>query len=451
MRRPAIITILLTISMSAGQAHAFQTEEPKHLLSGSWLGTAEFYATTIYFRIQFTQDGDKLTGTFAGSKLEGTVHGNSVHLLASDANGDTSEANATLKDGVLTGTRIDTDPNDKTNPRISTFTAARIPARSTSPPQRHEFTPTVFYRQYSAEYKPVLTVAPGDTIHTTTVDAGGVDAQGVRRSRGGNPETGPFYIQTAVPGDTLVVHLLRVRLNRDYAGSDDSVVESALNSDLAVRMKDTGKSIRWRLDIAKGVATPENPSEHLVNYTVPLRPMIGCIATATGPAQAAPGTGDSGYYGGNMDFNEIVEGSTVYLPVANPGALLYLGDGHAAMGDGEINGNALETSMDVEFTVDVISGKPVHFPRVETPTHIISMGLEGSLDDAFRSATNNMAVWLADDYKLTPSEIAQVIGTAAEYKVSEVADRNSGIVLKINKERLRSLTPAATKTDAAKQ
>jgi amidase len=198
-------------------------------------------------------------------------------------------------------------------------------------------------------------------------------------------------------------------------------------------MKDGFKNVRWHLD-QRGVATSEKPGEHLAHYTVPLRPMLGCVAVAPGSAQAPPGTGDSGRWGGNMDFNEIVEGATIYLPVNVPGALLYVGDGHAAQGDGELNGNALETSMDVEFTVDVISHKAPS-PRVESATHIMAMGLAGSLDDAFRAATANMAQWLADDYKLTPSEIAQVLGTAAEYKVSEVADRNAGIVLKIAKDR----------------
>ncbi len=140
-----------------------------------------------------------------------------------------------------------------------------------------------------------------------------------------------------------------------------------------------------------------------------------------------------------MDFNEIVEGSTVYLPVNVPGALLYVGDGHAAQGDGELTGNALETSMDVEFTVDVIPEKHPMSPRVESATQIMAMGLAGSIDDAFRAATANMAQWLTDDYNLTPSEVAQVLGTAAEYKVSEVADRNAGVVLKINKDRLQKL------------
>jgi acetamidase/formamidase len=136
-----------------------------------------------------------------------------------------------------------------------------------------------------------------------------------------------------------------------------------------------------------------------------------------------------------------VEGATVYLPVNVPGALLYVGDGHAAQGDGELTGNALETSMDVELTVDVIPGKRVPGPRVESPTHFMAMGLGGSIDDAFRDATSNMAAWLTDDYKLTPSEVAQVLGTAAEFKVSEAADRNAGVVLKINKERLQPLGP----------
>jgi amidase len=142
-----------------------------------------------------------------------------------------------------------------------------------------------------------------------------------------------------------------------------------------------------------------------------------------------------------MDFNEITEGATVFLPVSVPGAFLYVGDGHAAQGDGELTGNALETSMDVEFTVDVLPGKRIPGPRVESATHIMAMGLAGSVDEAIREATSNMADWLSADYKLTPSEVAQVLGTAAEYKVSELADRNAGIILKLNKDRLKPLVP----------
>jgi len=409
-------------------------------IAGNWFVTAESFGAPNYFRIELTQEGDKVTGKFGGTKVtDVSVNGNSIRLVATQDDGSTRVADATLADGKLTGKGTDTYIGDKAHPFTYSFTAIRVPVRPTRPAQRHEFTPTVFYREFSPFNKPVLTIAPGDTVHTTTVDAGGADADGVRRSRGGNPETGPFYIESALPGDTLVVHLVHLRLNRDYAVSDDGIVDRGLESDLAVKMKDTGKGVRWHLDLANGVATPENPSEHLKHYTVPLKPMLGCVATAPGPGGAPPPTGDSGNWGGNMDFNEIVEGSTIYLPVANPGALLYVGDGHAAQGDGELNGDALETSMDVEFTVDVIPGKRLRARRVETPSHVIAMGYAGSLDDALRWATGNMAQWLADEYKLTPSEIGQVLGTASEYKVAEVADRNVGVVLKIGKDRLKAL------------
>ena len=412
-------------------------------VSGRWVVNTDFYGATIYFPMELKQEGEKLSGNFDGDKLQGTLKGNTIYFLAKDEEGGTDEGKGTLQGGTITGTVVFTHLDDPSHPETHKFTAELVPARRAGAAQRHEFVPTTFYRQFSAANKPVLTIAPGESVHTTTVDAGGKDEKGVTRVLGGNPETGPFYVETAAPGDTLVVHLTRVRLNRNWAGSDDFLVGRAVDSDLAVKMKDLGKSVRWRLDAEHGVATPEKPAEHLTRYSVPLRPMLGCVAVAPGPAQAPPGTGDSGRWGGNMDFNEIVEGATVYLPVNVPGALLYVGDGHALQGDGELNGNALETSMDVEFTVDVISGKGIPAPRVESDTHIMAMGLAGSLDDAFRGATANMAQWLTDGYKLTPSEVAQVLGTSAEYKVSEVADRNAGMVLKINKERLKALTPVA--------
>jgi amidase len=443
MKCNMLLGCLVSVSMSM----MAQTGPPTGTtggVTGSWIATADFYGATRYIRFDLEQRDEKLTGKLGSNSLDGTAEDSSVHFIAKSPDGSTDELQGTVVGRVLSGTMISTDAVDSGHPLKYKFTATLVPQRSKDAPQRHDFVPTVFYREYSALNKPVLHVNPGDTIHTTTVDAGGVDEKDVKRSPGGNPETGPFYIETAMPGDTLVVHLNRVRLNRDWAGSDDGIVETALGSSLAVKMKDNGKTILWHLDLAKGLATPQHPDQHLANYNVPLRPMLGCIATAVSPSSAPPPTGDSGNWGGNMDFSEVGEGATIYLPVANPGALLYLGDGHAAMGDGELNGNALETSMDVEFTVDVIPGKRIGGRRLETPTHLIAMGLQGSLDDAFREATAGMARWLIEDYKLNASEIAQVMGTAAEYRVSEVADRNSGIVLKISKERLKTLS-AGTK------
>jgi len=410
-------------------------------LTGRWVVNGDFFGTPIYFGLLLEEQGEKLTGNFDGDKLEGSVSGGRIHFLAKDERGGAEEGNATVSGGTMTGSVAFRDSSDSTHPETHSFTATRVAERRGGAARRHEFVPTTFYRRFSAENKPVLTIAPGDTIHTTTVDAGGTDEKGVTRVLGGNPETGPFYIETASPGDTLVVQITRLRLNRDYAISDDGIVGRGLDSDWAVKMKDGLKNVRWHLDVATGTASPEKPAERLTHYSVPVRPMLGCVAVAPESTQAAPGTGDSGRYGGNMDFNEVVEGARVYLSVNVPGALLYFGDGHAVQGDGELNGNALETSMDVEVTVDVIPNKHVPGPRVESQSHLMAMGLAGSLDDAFREATANMANWLTDLYKLTPSEVAQVLGTASEYKVSEVADRNAGVVLKIDKERLKGLVP----------
>jgi len=408
-------------------------------LTGKWQATADFFGTSMYAPIQLTQAGGKLTGSFHGDKLEGTVDGEKVHFVAKSDDGSTDEVTATVTNDEMKGEIVASDSSNPTKHDRIPFTAEMVKPIVRGN-ERHEFVPTVFYRSWSPMNKPVLTVKPGDTIHTTTVDAGGTDEKGVRRVLGGNPATGPFYIEGAQPGDTLVVHIVRLKLNRDYAISDDDVVSRATDGELTVRFKDAGKTIRWKLDPAKGMASPETPGAHMKNFSIPVKPMLGCVATAVGPAQAPPPTGDEGRYGGNMDFNEIGEGATVYLPVSNPGALLYFGDAHALQGDGELNGNALETSMDVEVKVDVLQGKHMNGPRVETKDTIIAMGLGGTLEDALKGATSNMADWLQDDYKLTASEQAEFLGVASEFHISEVADRNAGIVLKIKKRDLEKLS-----------
>jgi amidase len=403
-------------------------------LAGDWLLTEDVYGNPLHQKLTLKVDGATVSGTLGRRAIDGTVSGNRIQFTT--RNQDASDAfTGTVSADGLAGSVIHSEAGGQ-NPRTASWAARRLPAKRAGPPQRHEFVPTTFHRQFSASNPPVLRIWPGDTVHTTTVDAGGADEKGVTRVLGGNPQTGPFFVETAMPGDVLVVRLNRVRLNRDWAISDDGLVGRALDSDFAVKMKDGFKNVRWRLDRQRGVAMPEKPTEHLANFTVPIRPMLGCVAVAPGFGSAAPPTGDSGRFGGNMDFNEIVEGAVVYLPVAQPGALLYVGDGHAAQGDGELNGNALETSMDVEFTVDVISSKPLMTPRVESPTHIMTVGLGGSLEDALRAATASLGQWLEQDYKLTPSEIAMVLGSSVEYTISEVADRNAGVAAKLRKDRL---------------
>jgi len=432
MRKVCGLVVLVCIAFAN-----FGLAQSAEQLSGQWLITRVVFGSTQYHRITLKLENGKVTGAFgSGRKIEGTLQGNQLHFIARD-DFSTIECTATLSGGKISGKFVETLRADPKDIQESSITATRIPEPRSGPPQRHEFTPTTFYREFSAAPPPVLRIWPGDTVHTTTVDAGGVDERGIRRSQGGNPQTGPFYIETALPGDTLVVHFTRIRLNRDYAISDDGIVDRAVDSGLAVKLKDTGNSVRWRLDRERMVATSERPGDHLKNFTVQLRPMLGCVATA--PARGSVPTGDSGGFGGNMDFNEIIEGVTVYLPVSHPGALLFVGDGHAAQGDGELNGDALETSMEVEFSVSLIRSKRFNTPRVESESQIMTVGLGGSLEDALRAAVRGMAQWLEQDYGLTPSEIAQVLGTSVQLNINEVADRNAGVVAKLNKQQLAAL------------
>jgi acetamidase/formamidase len=301
------------------------------------------------------------------------------------------------------------------------------------------FEPKEFARFYSAAIPPALTIAPGDTVRTYTIDAGGLDSKRERRSPGGNPETGPFFIEGAAPGDTLAIHLIGVKLNRDSAHIGNRLKPSNVTTAYAIAAKyDPEFNSDWTLDAAAGVARLTNPTPKLKNFTIPLLPMIGCIATAP-PNGVATRAVDLGTFGGNMDYNQMGEGMTLYLPVYNPGALLFLGDGHAAMGDGELTGSALETSLNVEFKVDVIKGFASSGPRAENDRYIFSMGIAGSVQDAIQNATAQMAAWLKTSYALNDNEIAVVMGTVAKYDIAELVDSSFNVVVRLPRTALAPL------------
>ena len=297
----------------------------------------------------------------------------------------------------------------------------------------------VFHNAFAATTVPVLRVSSGDSIHLTTIDAAGTNEKGLRRAAAGNPQTGPFYIEGAEPGDTVAVHINRLRLNRDWAISTDTLSSLAVTPALAARMDGRGQLVRWRLDLKRGIAMREDASASLARYAVPLAPMLGCIGLAPANANPPPHTGESGVWGGNLDFNEIVEGTTVFLPVSVPGGLLYVGDAHAAQGDGELSNNGLETSMDVTLRVERLRRYAISAPRVESSTHLMALGLGESLDDALRKATTNMVEWLMARHGLTLPEVSQVLGTSAEFTVSVIVGQTAGIVIKVHKDGLKAL------------
>jgi amidase len=423
MRRllPALL-MMLTPAMLLGQSN----------VSGDWQATVHLFGSTQYTILHLEQTGDKVTGTIFGSKIECQLQS---AVCAGTVREGNDPPNGTIRI-TLKGSEIQAEGSDADGPFDF---VARRPVVSRGAPRTHQFTPTKFYNYFSSKYEPVLHVAPGDTIETWSVDAGGIDASGKRRSPGGNPLTGPFFVDGAWPGDTLVVKLNRVRLTRDTAVSGDQIVPTALGPGYYRNLKfDEKFSSEWTLDRAAGVARLTKPSEHLKNYTVLLKPMLGCIAVAP-PQEMSFRSGYLGAWGGNMDFSQLGEGATVYLPVMHPGALLFLGDGHAAQGDGELTGDALETSMEFSVTVELVKNKTVAQPRAENAQFRMASGIANGLQEALQQATTNLSRWLADDYKLTPNEVAIVLGTAIQYQIAEVVDPLVHVVAKIDKKALAGL------------
>lgn len=399
-------------------------------LSGAWAITVMQFGRPNTTRMTLAQDGGTLTGTVGNEALEGTASGPQISFKVG-----TRVVTGTLADGRLSGEVVAGDQ------RMS-WSAVRIPARSGTP-RVHTFEPTKFERYFSSAVPPVLNVSPGDTVKTWSVDAGGNDQKGVRRSQGGNPQTGPFFVEGAMPGDTLVVRLNRVRTNRAWARSGSTVMANALEPSHLSGLKWTpGFDSRWTIDAAKGVAYLEKPPDTLKGFSVPLRPMLGCVAVAP-PQDSAIRTSDSGRYGGNMDYNQFVEGATIYLPVNHPGALLFVGDGHAAQGDGELTGDALETSMDIEFTVDLIEGRNFGHPLAENAEYLMSIGIGGSLDQALQMATSGIMRWLERDYKLSASEAAIVVGFAIRYDVVDLVGTQVSIAAKLPKTALTTFRKAS--------
>src|SRR4029450_11151329 len=180
--------------------------------AGEWHLARELYGNPQHLRLTVKVDGSTVSGTLGQRPINGTLADGSIRFTIKGAESTETYA-ATLAGDTMSGSLVRESADDP-NPFKTTWTARRVATRPSPPPRRHEFVPTVFHRQFSPSIDPVLRIWPGDTVHTTTVDAGGADEKGVTRSLGGNPQTGPFYVETAMPGDVLVVRLNRIRLNR---------------------------------------------------------------------------------------------------------------------------------------------------------------------------------------------------------------------------------------------
>jgi acetamidase/formamidase len=287
--------------------------------------------------------------------------------------------------------------------------------------------------------EPVLRITPGTTVETSTFSRPG-DYYDRDKAGPWPGEVGPFYIEGAEPGDQLVVRILRLRPNRDVAISNVTPGGiSGVAGDNRTRLLNDPLPARrfvWQLDRTRNVGIIDLPNSRVKRLEIPLRPMLGRVATAPAGQESYGGLWP-GDFGGNMDASDVTEGVTVYLPVFHPGGLFYFGDFHAAQGDGEIAGSGLESTADVTFRFDVIKGKRIRWPRLENDDYIMVAGSQRPLIDALRIAYVELIEWLVDDYGFDKMEAYQVASQAGVVRVANVVDPHYTVVAKFPKALLK--------------
>jgi acetamidase/formamidase len=318
----------------------------------------------------------------------------------------------------------------------------------------HHFEPKIFYTTFGRN-EPALIVQSGDTIVVETRDAGGKDkhdqplpdtmrpvADGLEYYPG-NPLVGPIYVQDAEPGDTLAVHIGKIALNRSTAWSGVRPNFGSLTGEQVARRMLLNDPISriifdWKLDLDKHIGIFEPKASRAKRIELSLHPFIGSIGVAPRYGRVETSL-TPGEYGGNMDCVETGAGTTLYLPVWARGAYLEYGDIHAAQGDGEVCGSAIETTAQVTLCVEVRKNWSISWPRLENADYIMTTGSLHSLIDAVRVAQVEMLDWLMNDYGFDKWEGWQVLSQAGTMRVGNIVDPNFTVVAKFPKALLKNI------------
>ncbi len=316
---------------------------------------------------------------------------------------------------------------------------AASPAAAQNRPHFHHLEPTpqtVAWGYYDAHAVPVLRVASGDTveIHTlitstpSRLEAAGVPAAEVEQSLrdittqvtshgpGGHILTGPIYVEGAEPGDVLEVRILAARLAIPYAYNGFGPRSGFLPGEFSAP-----RTKIIRLDAARMVAHFSDSIE------IPLHPFFGSLGDAPADSMGRISSAPPGTHAGNLDNKELVAGTTLFIPVHAPGALFEAGDGHAGQGNGEVDITALETSLVGTFQLIVRKDMHLTWPRAETPTHIISMGIDSSLSNAAKIALHEMMDYLMTERHLTREDAYQLCSVAVDFDITQLVDGPVGV------------------------
>ncbi len=296
---------------------------------------------------------------------------------------------------------------------------------------------------------PVRRVRPGDVLELWTEDAFGGKVRGTEDLVSRviefpyvNPQTGPFHVEGAEPGDTLAIHFVSIEPARDWAASSTIPFFGSLTSTHATAtLQDPLPEMIWMYEVDRAGRTVRFQARRGdFSVELPLAPMHGTVGVAPANLEARSSLVPDAH-GGNMDTPEMRAGVTCYLGVNVEGALFSIGDGHYRQGEGESCGVAVEGAMDTVLAIDLVKGRMTAWPRLENDTHVMSTGSARPLEDAFRISQVDLCGWLGEDFGLDPLDAYQLLTQVSETPVANVVDPNYTFVSKVAKQYLPSVSP----------
>ncbi|MDB5776518.1 MAG: amidase [Herbaspirillum sp.] len=289
---------------------------------------------------------------------------------------------------------------------------------------------TIHWGYFDSSIAPAMRIASGDRVTIDTLSGSKEESaqtptllpehaavlENCAPQLGPHILTGPIWVEGAEPGDTLEIRVESIALRQNWGYNVVRPLRGGLIDDFR-----TLQILNIPIDI-------ERREAHLPwGLTVPLKPFFGIMAVAPRPEYGRVSSIEPREYGGNMDNKELVEGSTLLLPVQVPGALFSVGDGHAVQGDGEVSLTALETALTGTFQIVLHKATGLNFPRAITPTHYIAMGLDPDLDDAAKQAVREMVAWLVELKGWSPIDAYVSCSLACDLHVTQIVDGNKGV------------------------
>jgi amidase len=292
-----------------------------------------------------------------------------------------------------------------------------------------------------ATAEPVARLKSGEILDTNTLDCFGnalkKPGDTLSMSKGDNPLAGPFFVEGAEPGDTLAVKILDLQVDGDTGVGAFAPGFGAINETNYTPMLHPPLPERvWFYHIDHDANTALFKAlDSDFSVKIPVHPFFGCIgvAPANGEARSSVVPAE---FGGNMDSPEASVGNTAYFPVNVKGGLFYIGDGHAAMGDGEVAGTAIEVPLKARVQLSVIKGRTIAWPQFENDDAIMTVGAYRPLDDAVRIAFTELVHWIHKDYGLSELDAYELLSKVARIHLNEMVDPNYVVVASIEKKYL---------------